>query len=231
VKKIILAIISILSFCAAQAQSFSWSGGTFDVYGPYDGPNIHGEVLVTNVSGQPLDLVCRISSAEMTTGHTKWFCFGPNCYPPNVTVSLTTTLNAGDSALLLAYCAPNDSEGVSTIHYQIFDINGNSDTLSFTFNYSFNFAGIGEISSSKYFLSANPNPAAYMTSVTCHRTPEKNARLVLRNLSGTTVKEIRFGENDETVLLPIDDLTNGVYVYTLYIDGSPAASKKMVVAR
>ena len=95
----------------------------------------------------------------MTTGHTKWFCFGPNCYAPNVTVSLNTLLSAGDTAELLAYCAPNDSEGVSIINYEIFDANGNSDTISFTFTYSFTLAGITEVDFANNFLNIYPNPA------------------------------------------------------------------------
>jgi hypothetical protein len=229
-RKFYLFIIYILSAVFASAQSFTSQDGLFEVSGPYDGPNIHGQVTVKNVSGQALDLICRISSANMTTGHTKWFCFGPNCYAPNVTVSLNTPLDSGDSAELLAYCAPNDSEGVSIINYEIFDVNGNSDTISFTFTYYFTFAGIDELSSANYFLNTYPNPASSTTTVNCYIASAKDARIVFQNIVGEQVKEICLRDNQNTLLLPVADFPDGIYMYTLLIDGIPTASRKLVVA-
>jgi hypothetical protein len=230
-KRICFTVVSIILSFAVSAQTFTSQNGTFAVDGPYDGPNIHGEVTITNVSGQALDLICRISSANMTTGHTRWFCFGPICYPPNVTVSMTTNVNAGDTALLIAYCAPNDSEGVSIINYEIFDANGNSDTISFSFAYSFTYAGINEFFFSGNSLStASPNPANNVTVISYRMASAKNASLVFYNLAGNKVKEIMLGANRNTLLLSVSDFADGVYTYMLVVDGRAAASKKLLVA-
>jgi len=229
-KKLYSAIFLLLVGLTASAQSFSWQDGTFEVSGPYDGPNVHGEVTVRNISSQPLDLICRISSDTMTAGHTKWFCFGPTCYPPTVTVSIVTTVNAGDTALLIAYCAPNGAEGASTVNYEIYDANGNSDTISFSFHYTFNLSGTNEISSAKYALSAaSPNPAFSVASISYYIAKAKDASIVFKNLAGIEVKEIKLSENQNTLMLPVADFPSGVYIYTLIMNGRPTVSNKFLV--
>jgi hypothetical protein len=225
----LFVVVSLFVLTCLGQSSFSVHDTLFQVFGPYDGPNISGYVTITNVSNHSLDLICRISSANMTVGHTKWFCFGPICYPPTTTVSIVTSVNAGDTAQLIAYCAPNDSEGVSVVNYEVFDVNGNSDTISFSFAYSFTVAGIDKLFSTKYILNVSPNPASDFTEINCNVNLGKTNLMLLQANSGILIKEIRIEAKDKPFILPVSDFATGLYSCILLIDGEPAAVTNLLI--
>jgi hypothetical protein len=215
----------------ASAQDFTPQNATLNVSGPANATlSAHADIY--NSGSQTYEVMCAISDATMAAHHDKYFCFGDFCYNPGVLVStVSTTMNAGESKVLSAYAIPNNVVGTDVITYQIYDQSGNSDTLSITFTYIFNEVGIDELSNSRYAVSvASPNPANNLTAISYNVPSGKDIRLVFRNLLGAEVKEIKLYDNRSTAIVPVADLVNGVYLYTLLVDGKATASKKLVVA-
>jgi hypothetical protein len=230
-KKIYLFIVFLIIAGLASAQDYTAQNVTPYVTGtPTTTLGAHADVY--NTGSQTFEVMCRISDASMAPHHDKYFCFGDFCYDPTVTVSaVATTMNTGESKPLSAYVIPNGVAGISTVTYQIYDQSGSSDTLTMTFTYEFTEVGIDELSSSKYAVSvAAPNPANNLTAITYNVPSGKDMRLVFQNLLGAQVKEIKLHDNRSTAIVPVSDLVNGVYIYTLFVDGKPTASKKLVVA-
>lgn len=75
-----------------------------------------------------------------------------------------------------------------------------------------------------------PNPFATNTSIK-YSSPE-NAQLLITNLEGKTMQSIALdaGEN-KTIEVTAQKLQNGIYLYSLVVDGSIKLSKRFVVAK
>jgi hypothetical protein len=230
-RKIYLLLLFSASVLVASAQQLTYSSPLFSVTGPPTATlACHAEVV--NIGSMPLELLCRISSSNATPGHQLYFCFGDFCYDTTTTTSpLSTYTEIEDSALLSGYVIPNNIEGPTIAYYEVYDGSGNSDTLSLTFTYNFTTVGLPESPTKKPLLSqAGPNPAHNLTAISYNIPSAKDARLVFHNLLGSQVKEIRLKDNQNTLILPVTDFVNGIYIYSLYIDGKPAASKRLVIA-
>ncbi len=230
-KKLYILFFFAALFISASAQDFSPQNATLNVSGPADA-TLAAHADIYNTGSQSFEVMCAITDATMAPHHDKYFCFGDFCYDPTVTVStIATTMNPAESKVLSAYVIPNGVVGTSIVTYQIYDQSGSSDTLSITFTYDFSEVGIDEISHSKYAVSvASPNPANNLTAISYNVPSGKNILLVFQNLLGAQVKEIKLHDNRSTAIIPVSEFVNGVYIYTLYVDGKPTASKKLVVA-
>ncbi len=230
-KKLYFLVIFTSFIVRASAQDFNHQNATLNVSGPADATlSAHADIY--NISSQSFEVMCAISDAQMGPHHDKYFCFGDFCYDPTVTVStVSTTMNSSEAKLLSGYVIPNGNPGTSIVTYSIYDQSGASDTLYITFNYEFTEVGIDEVSRTKYAVSvASPNPANNLTAISYNVPSGKDIRLVFQNLLGAQVKEVKLRDNRSTAIVPVSEFVNGVYIYTLYVDGKPTASKKLVVA-
>jgi hypothetical protein len=228
-KLYILFLFTALSW-NSFSQQLTYQDETLNVSGPPTA-TLSGHATIVNIGTQIYDLLCGISSSSLTPGHSRYFCFGDYCYDTNTTISpLATSVDVDGTALLSAYLIPNGVEGTSSVSYKIYDANGNSDTVSLTFTYNLAI-GIQEHQIEKPNLTiVGANPAHNLTAIKYNFAPTKNARLLIQNVLGVQVKEIQLRDNQNTLVLPVSEFTNGIYLYTLMIDGKPAASKKLVVA-
>jgi hypothetical protein len=229
-KKLYILFLFSALYLNSYGQQLTSQDEELNVSGPPTA-TLSGHATIVNIGSQIYDLLCGISSSTMTPGHSKYFCFGDYCYDTTTTLSpLVTPVDVDGTALLSAYCVPNNIEGTSVVSYKIYDANGNTDTVSLTFTYNLA-TGIREHQIETPTLSlVGPNPAHNLTAVKYSFAASKNARLVIQNLLGVSIKEIQLRDNHNTLILPVSEFKNGVYIYTLMIDGKPAASKKLIVA-
>lgn len=88
------------------------------------------------------------------------------------------------------------------------------------------------LDSEKAFLleQNRPNPFANSTSIK-YSTPQ-NAQLLITNLEGKTMQSITLdaGEN-KTIEVSAQDLHNGIYIYSIVVEGELKLSKRFVVAK
>ncbi len=91
---------------------------------------------------------------------------------------------------------------------------------------------IDALDSEKAFLleQNRPNPFATSTSIK-YSTPE-NAQLLITNLEGRTMQSISLnsGEN-KTIEISAQELHNGIYIYSIVVEGELKLSKRFVVAK
>jgi hypothetical protein len=79
---------------------------------------------------------------------------------------------------------------------------------------------------------ASPNPALEFTVIK-YSLPDgiQNARIILRNLVGTTVvSEVVSADNDR-LRINLQDLGSGIYIYSLVIENQVVKSKRLVISR
>ena len=82
------------------------------------------------------------------------------------------------------------------------------------------------------FKDGCPNPAnSEVTFKYTFSAGTKSATISLFNVLGTKVKTLELNAEQETAMLDIADLNQGVYFYTLNIDGVNKFSRRLVIKR
>jgi hypothetical protein len=214
-----------------NAQSFTYQSNTGLNLSGCDSVNLCDTVTIINNTGTIFNVICNNNISQMTAGHSKYFCFGPFCYSPSVTVAIDSIqLKPSKSADLKAYVIPSHIIGTDDVTYQFYDNAGLSDTLSVMIHYDFSLTGVVDLKKPNYILDgASPNPARSITAISYQYSSAKDARVVFYNILGSPVKEIKLQNNKGVSLIDASQFASGVYIYSLVIDGNSVASKKLVV--
>ncbi len=240
--KKIIPFLSILLFTTTvYAQSFKVlndkkedvSNGAFTVTGAIN-TTIKAQIYIVNSTGDTLSYKVKKEEINVLSGTTNTFCFNNQCYPPFVFES-PTALNIlpGDTskpADLYGEYSPNDVVGTSVIRYTIFNANDTTDYTTVEVTYNAETTSYHEPIYTKAELSNPfPNPATNYTKFNYHFPFEfNNARLELRNIIGSVVKEVAINDRQGTFVLELDDVNDGVYFYTLIIDSRVILTRKLI---
>jgi hypothetical protein len=162
------------------------------------------------------------------------FCDALNCYPPGVNESPdANSMAAGrrDTSALIPHMSPGNCIGSYKVHFRLYDVNNISDSVSIDVNYSV-VAGIEENINRNYLLGdAVPNPASEQLVINyTFITQPKNAKLELYNVVGTKVNEFKIEGMEGKVKMDVSNLSQGIYFYSLVVNGNKISTKKVVIA-
>lgn len=126
---------------------------------------------------------------------------------------------------------PNENEGISTITYEFFDINDNTNKVIVEVEYDAKSSqGIENQNTLVDFSYAYPNPANNQVSFTYELDREVNdAVIVISNLLGSVVKERRIDKNHNSLTIQTGDFRDGLYLYSVKIDGKVEFTRKLIV--
>ena len=232
-KKIFTKIIFLLAVGTANAvfaQNLSVTNATLNVSGPDTVILAATATVVNNGANSVYVRVARVST-NMVPGHTTYFCWVA-CYAPVTSVSPDSILLApgGSTSVFTGDVTPRGIEGNSSVTYCFIDSNP-ADSVFVTFNYNFlSTVGINEVATRPIISNAYPNPADGYTGITYNLNSARDAKLVLFNLLGSTVKEFKLTDRQNTLVISTADLQSGVYYYTLIADGKSISSRKLVVS-
>lgn len=241
-KRSLLSIFVLLfsSIAFSQSLSLSWAdgpiepGATIEVMGDPSDDLIRAEVVVTNNSSGALGIQAKkvINEGDTLAGTENTFCWGV-CYPPFVYIGqVVVTIEAGasDDQFDGDY-SPKGIPGKSTISYVFFVTDNPDDSVGFTVVYNASPLGLEDHAFNSTFVSdAYPNPAA--TNVSIDYTLPKDtysATVTISNLLGAKVKVISLTGNSGRVEMPVYDLENGIYFYTMIADNRLIGTRKFVV--
>jgi len=80
------------------------------------------------------------------------------------------------------------------------------------------------------FSNPFPNPANQQTGISFQLpSPSSEARIMLRNLLGSVVKEIKVNGSANKVSINTSDLNNGLYFYSILFENKILSTKKLIV--
>lgn len=80
------------------------------------------------------------------------------------------------------------------------------------------------------FSNPFPNPANQQTGISFRLpTPSSEARVMLRNLLGSVVKEIKVKGDQDKFSIITSDLNNGLYFYSVLFENRILFTKKLIV--
>lgn len=213
--------------------------GSVDVPADYE---LKTHFDIQNVSGETIELRVRRFPVDMVEGSTNKFCWAGLCYGLEDDFSLNTIEmapgqifnSANPAEQFVGYYYHNGTSGCSTMDYRFINVDNLEMTTDIRVIYAVDCAvGIEEQTNVSAKLSeAAPNPASTTTSLSYDfGYRPSNGFLRIYNMMGKLVKEISVEQRMGALFVGVEDLTDGIYLYTLNDGNAVKATKKLVVAK
>jgi hypothetical protein len=244
-KKILLSLLCLTLFSGIFAQSFSITdtngvvlnpGATIQFLGDPADEVIKAVIYLKNNSDAAKDVKVKkvINQGDTLPGTNNTFCFGGLCFPP--TTYLSPSYSMGPGEVYKGFYGdynPQTVPGISRIMYVFFDVNNTNDSVAVTVEYNASPASVNDdLAALVKFSDAYPNPATDVVSVE-YMIPGtvKKASIAITNMLGSKIREVNLEDLSGKSRIPVSDLMNGIYFYSLVADHQLVLTKKFVVKR
>ncbi len=242
-KKLLLFFVAsflLISFSKAQELTLSWEGealgDTVMVVGDPGDFEILFHAQVTNNTDNGMNLKVFRERLYLIDGATSLFCWGL-CYSPAVDTSTKNILIKADSTSkpeeFSGHYSPQTFVGTSIVKYTFYNMDNPETRVSIVCKYKASPEGIAEEAMRGGFISeVYPNPATGFVSLNYQLTPQVNEAYVnVYNVLGAVVKEAELHRGDGKMRMDIADLKNGVYFYSVLVNGDVYKTKKLIIQR
>jgi hypothetical protein len=207
------------------------NNATIYKYGTPLDDEILAYVFVKNNSADAIPVVVKKVVIDTVPGSINMFCWGL-CFGSNVYISpnpISVAAGVTDSSNFSGHYVPNLHSGVSKLRYVFFSRSNPLDSVCVNVVYSAFPVGMEARVEKAVISNAYPNPANSSTTITYSLPGAASGSVMIRNLLGTTVKEITLEANSGKLSLSTGDLPEGVYFYSLIVNGKTDASKKLII--
>ncbi|MFH0867539.1 MAG: T9SS type A sorting domain-containing protein [Bacteroidota bacterium] len=189
---------------------------------------------VKNISAGTVYVKVKKTEISLQPGSSNTFCFNGYCYLSTVYVSPTAaTIAAGakDTTFSGDY-RPKGTLGASIIMYVFFRTDDPNDSAFVIVQFNATPAGL-ELHSSESLEISNPypNPASSHTSFNYSFPENSSASFTLSDITGNIIKEIPVYNTQGVLEVSTNDVSEGMYFYSFYIDGKMLMTKKLIIQR
>ena len=231
--RLLLVGALILMNLWASSQSFEISG-LQDSYKGVIGDVIKAPIRLKNTTDKPITLIVRKVSEQIGSTQKNFYCLSGNCLDHKVEDFLIRIepgqFFEGFQIALEGGLVP----GASSVKYVAF----NKFVPAHTFEFDLNFS-IEEKAKENIYQSRNiqlhdvyPNPAIDHAFVNYKVLNDRiNAKIRVHNLLGNVVGEYDLGAAENFIRIRTEDLTTGIYFYTLYVDNESVMTRKLIVRK
>jgi len=237
-KYLLLFCLTGITALFAYSQSFQLSdstgllanNATILKYGMPSADEIISYVSIKNTTGSPIPVKVKKVELNLVHGAAVAFCWGL-CYIPEVFVSPDSIIidaGATNSTDFSGHYYPQGIVGISTIRYVFFNANNPNDSVCVNIEFSTYPQGINDLSGVT-LSNACPNPANNSVSLSYSVPQNSNAKLIIRNVLGSVVKDLNIAGNSGQINLNTTELADGVYFYSFLVDGKSQVTKKLVI--
>jgi hypothetical protein len=237
-KYLLLFCLTVIAALFTFSQSFQLSDSTGPLannatvvkYGLPSADEIISYVFIKNTTASPIAVKVKKVELMALHGTMNLYCWGL-CYTPEIFVSPDSiVIDPGmtNTTDFSGHYLPNGMVGISTIRYVFFDINNPSDTVCVNIDFSTYPQGIKDLRGVS-LSSAYPNPVDDMVNFSVSAPQGSDAKLIIRNLLGSVVRETAIDGTTGKLTINTSDLAEGVYFYTFFVNGNSRVTKKLVI--
>ncbi|MCX6243572.1 MAG: T9SS type A sorting domain-containing protein [Bacteroidetes bacterium] len=238
-KKIVLSLLfASVTVVYAYSQSLSLSDST----GPVPNNSVYNKqghvlddevachIFVTNTTAHAISVIVKKVELGVVTGTMNTFCWGL-CYPPNIFVSppMAVPGNFTDSINFSGHYNPLGFSGVSRIRYVFYDEANPLDSVCVNVSFGAFPVGVQEPLAKTALGNAYPNPANTAVNFSYSVNTGEAGSIIIRNVLGSKVKEITLINPEGKISVPVSDLPEGIYFYSLNQDGKALFTRKLII--
>lgn len=193
---------------------------------------------VKNIGSKTIDVLCKKSQLSMLDSTEVTICWAGACYPPSYNISPNAqTITPGQTITEFVghytqAAFHHFKPGESVIRWVFYDKSNVNDSMSVTVKYTSYPLGVDDAKTKLGMLSnAYPNPSAAHASFSYAIPSGVTGEIIIRNLLGSTVYNAQLYSSNGKVTISTENLSDGIYFYSLVIDGRVSQTKKLIVKR
>jgi hypothetical protein len=229
-KKPLLLIISCFSAASFSLAQITLNNVTTQYYAPDNTIPVEAHLDVINNNSTPVDINVVRTVGAFTNGHSELFCFGLYCYTPftDSSASPTTVAPGATESTFKPIVDPMGLDGYDRLHYLFYDASNPADSVGVTLEFFFGATSIDETENASYLKFNNE---VNNFTVLNYKLPAgaKNAKITVHNMLGSILKNISIDEKQGMKVLSTSDLSNGMYLVSLVVNGKVDHSYRMIV--
>jgi hypothetical protein len=206
-----------------------------DSYKGLIGETVKVPVRFKNNSDKAIILIVRKVSAQLGSTQKNFFCLGNDCMDSKIEDYILKVepgqLQANLQVALEAGLVP----GVSSVRYIAFSKSNPGAIVEFDVN--FNVEEKDEKQSIFFTKDITvkdiyPNPVVENAYVDYNLSSDRvKAKIVVHNILGNTIAEYALPSGENVVRIKIDDVSAGIYFYTLYLNNESVFTRKMMIRK
>ena len=243
-KKLFFTLALILSVVALSAQKYTVTekesgnvvenGASYYVYG--DGAANYGELILDLriTANEDVNLVAEVETIQAVTGTYNSICLD-QCYAPGITTTPVVAFAAGESKdFAMHYMYENTMEEVlgqeQIMKYYVHEEGGSEMFIvNVTFKYSLDV--IDDYSSAEVFSNAYPMPARDVVNFDYNFATSVVGKVAIFNMMGQEVLRNEINGMSGKASINVSDLADGIYFYSLIINGKTEKSNKLIIRK
>lgn len=232
--KSILVVLLFFSGFWLSAQSFE-IGAIQDTYRGTIGDVVKAPLKIKNTSDRTITLVVRKIQQQIGSTQKNFYCIDNNCLDQKVN-DVMVRIDPGQTFNGLQFALDAGLvPGLSNIRYFIF----NRANPSFYSELDLSFLIEEKSANDNIYQSKNiqlhdvyPNPATEHAFANYKILNDKiKAKIRLRNLLGNIVAEYDLIPSENFLRIRTDELSSGIYFYSLYVDNESVMTRKLIVKK
>jgi hypothetical protein len=232
--RVSLLIVCFLVCGILRAQNFELSG-LQDSYRGSIGDLIRAPLLLKNNSEKTITLIIRKVETQIGSTQKNYFCIDHNCLDQR-TEDYIIKIEPGQTLQNFAIgLEAGLVEGFSAVKYVIY----NKSNLTESRQFELNFIVEGKPEKSNIYSSrfitihdVYPNPVIDRANIDYQlHNEEVKTKIVIHNILGNALTEYELPYSETKVKILADQLSAGIYFYTLYIDNEGVMTRKLIVKK
>lgn len=199
------------------------------------GETVKAPIRFRNTTEKPITLILRKVSAQIGSTQKNFFCIDNNCLDARVE-DYIVRVDAGQT-LSNFYVALEAGllPGTSSVRYVAYNKSLPSQPMEFEITFSVD----EKPEKQKLYVSRAisvheiyPNPVIDQAYIDYRILDDRvKAKIRLHNILGTVLKEFDLPSEENVMSIKTDELSAGIYFYTLYLDNEGVMTRKLVVRK
>jgi len=197
-------------------------------------PNVYSwdSLTVTNTTPSKINVMVKKTQRRIVPGTFNSMCWGV-CIDSSIHIAGPLEMSGNTSATdFVSEYDPNNKTGISIIRYTFYLETNSNDSICFNIRYIHppNYNGIIEYSEDYLFSNIYPNPVNNIATINYSYSSDVNvASIVIVDLLGKVVKNISLSNNQGKISINTSDISDGIYLCSLRLDGKTFTTRKFTV--
>lgn len=232
--KLLLVTLLFTLSLSAFAQGVEVSG-VLESYKGSIGETVKAPLKIKNTTDKPMYLVVRKIQEQIGSTQRNFYCLDGNCQDQKVD-DLVIRLEPGQTTHnLLIALEGGLVPGISTVRYVAYNRSNPNYAIEFDLNFLIEEKPEKQNLYQSRFITVKdvyPNPSVDHANVDYSLTSDRiKAKIRVHNILGNIVGEYELVPTETFVRIKTDELTAGIYFYTLYLDNESVMTRKLIVKK
>jgi hypothetical protein len=235
--RFLITVILSLACLVANAQTLRLSelDNSFSLNA---GGSVTDQLVIENTSNKVINVGVELMNSDIYEGQSFEICYNGSCVTPNNPEIKIFRLEPYSSAVNLTHrFFAGMEETISSVRFRVYNLNNPADFVTHQvdfFVHGHTPEGIFHADGKLNVSTIYPNPLPANTDATVNYQilePFTQARVVIINVLGHELASLDLEPNQTRVKVNHELLDNGLYFYTLFVDGKSLATNKFIVKK